>query len=756
MTQPKYDESVKSRFEDIKRDGPNIYTGLLENTDNSIDWGEADEIEIIHNRESITIKDNGKNGFGSIEALERFFTIGQKNEENVTEKTIGKYGKGGYKATISMGNRVEITTYFDGNEYTYGTSFIDMEEHNTMEPTMKMTVKKNESGEVGSKIKVLLRHEIGLIYNSEEAMRHFIRAYHNYGKDIKFSLKSTARNEILEFNPNEHSPYRNIQKERPYYVYYQEDGDKFIHNMNDTGDSVMEINAFILQERITNNKLLTGGAGSRKPGIDFYRCGRMCNTRYPIFNIGDVGHNITAGQMRGMRCHIICKFVDTNISDLMSMDDYIGVTTVKDIYEDDRMNQALIEILEEISKDTSLMYETLISDQKNSFNKHISTIGKTITNMSKMEDDILLEDTYPLKETYDDLANYTTFQVYYFDTDKLQFVYCKSKVEAKAKSSSGEGTKCTKSNAIYKNIRDNIIPSIKKLQEKKNTLEEKEIKIQEIMVEHTINRKEAKLKYVENLRKLNAEAAEERRKKHLDNLLNNAYANHQSTNYDEAIRLYEEYVETKDGECDEITSLIETIKEEQVCNLKEGINIEIENKNYDIAMEYTHDIIDIDESYTEEIEQIQDNINTLNIKNKCDTAEETEKNGQYDISIKIYQTLLDEYDFNEEENKEIETKMRTVEKSAIQSYENEIEKSIGIDSFKKAKEYSACIEEINPEKADEMVKRIEESEKVYETRIKKITTKDVDNLYKNIMKECKTDEDIQKIFKDLGHFHNKK
>ena len=51
MTQTNHNESVQSRFEDIKRDGPNIYTGLLENIDNSIDWGGANEIEIIHNRE---------------------------------------------------------------------------------------------------------------------------------------------------------------------------------------------------------------------------------------------------------------------------------------------------------------------------------------------------------------------------------------------------------------------------------------------------------------------------------------------------------------------------------------------------------------------------------------------------------------------------------------------------------------------------------------------------------------------------------
>ena len=41
MINNQHNETVQSRFDDIKRDGPNIYTGLLENIDNSIAIREA-------------------------------------------------------------------------------------------------------------------------------------------------------------------------------------------------------------------------------------------------------------------------------------------------------------------------------------------------------------------------------------------------------------------------------------------------------------------------------------------------------------------------------------------------------------------------------------------------------------------------------------------------------------------------------------------------------------------------------------------
>jgi len=109
-----YNEPFTSRVDDIRRDGPSIYTSVLELIDNSLGWGNASDIYVNFDsdRMELNIKDNGKNGFGTIESLHRFFSLGKTNE-NITEITIGKYGKGGYKATINNGDSVLIRTYFD-------------------------------------------------------------------------------------------------------------------------------------------------------------------------------------------------------------------------------------------------------------------------------------------------------------------------------------------------------------------------------------------------------------------------------------------------------------------------------------------------------------------------------------------------------------------------------------------------------------------------------------------------------------------
>ena len=81
-----YTETVKSRFDDIIKDGPNIYTALLEIIDNMIDWGKADSITIQYlkncpdkSRPLIILKDNGPNGFNTEESIHRLFQLGKTN-----------------------------------------------------------------------------------------------------------------------------------------------------------------------------------------------------------------------------------------------------------------------------------------------------------------------------------------------------------------------------------------------------------------------------------------------------------------------------------------------------------------------------------------------------------------------------------------------------------------------------------------------------------------------------------------------------
>ena len=480
----------------------------------------------------------------------------------------------------------------------------------------------------------------------------------------------------------------------------------------------------------------------------------MCNTRYPIFNIGEVGVKLTEGQMRGMRCHIICKFNDTKLTDLLSMDDSVGVTTVKDIYEDDRMDKSLIEILEEISKDNSSMYEALISAQKDKFNENITNIEKELQDMKKMADDILLDNKYDLNKVYEDLNNYILYQAYYFDSNKLEFKYCKSKEETKKKVKSGEGTKCTKNNAIYKNILHTIIPLITQLQKKKKALAVKEEELQEIMKKYNLVREEAKIKYVELLQKKNADIAEEKRKKHLENLLNNAKSFHQAKEYGQAVNLYKTYIETKDGECNEINELIEKITEEQVCNLRKELKIELENKNYNRAIDYTEELIDVDENLFEEMDKLQDEINNLKIKAKEGHAEEKIKDNKYGEALKLYESILSECTLTKNEMCTINDKMKEIEGLKVKSYVEKVDEYISVNDFKKAKKYSGYICKIDPEEGDKINKRIEENEGLHETRMKSITIKDIDNIYQVIMRNCTTDKDIQKFYKVLEYYHN--
>ena len=118
-----FSETIRSRFDDIIKDGPNIYTGINEIIDNMIDWGKADTISIEYikscgdkSRPLIIVKDNGPNGFHSEESIKRLFQLGQTNEGR-SEQTIGKHGKGGYKAIIAISDIFELTTFIDGREY---------------------------------------------------------------------------------------------------------------------------------------------------------------------------------------------------------------------------------------------------------------------------------------------------------------------------------------------------------------------------------------------------------------------------------------------------------------------------------------------------------------------------------------------------------------------------------------------------------------------------------------------------------------
>ena len=299
-----YGETVKSRFDDIIKDGPNIYTGILEITDNMIGWGDADHIMIkyikncpVMSRPYIEVTDNSDLDLETMKVLKDLFRLGKKNK-NATENTIGKFGKGGYKAVIAMADMFELITYIGDKKYTCGTNFRAMESENTWKPTKPLEISENNERQHGSTFKIYFTFNVqsSMTFNLEELKRHIIRAYHDNPKKVDFTLRSDS--DKINFKPNDYCPYSEYVSEKTYYIYFTGDKDKaFMVSEEEKDNPYAIIKSYILKQTITKNQYL-GREGNKAPGIDFYRNNRLCNTRYPISKIGEVGDRLQKGTMR--------------------------------------------------------------------------------------------------------------------------------------------------------------------------------------------------------------------------------------------------------------------------------------------------------------------------------------------------------------------------------------------------------------------------------------------------------------------------
>jgi hypothetical protein len=488
-----YEETVKSRFDDIIKDGPNLNTGILEITDNMIGWGNADLIIVkyikncpVMSRPYIEITDNSKLGFGDSESIGRFFRLGKKNK-NTTENTIGKYGKGGYKAVIAMADIFELTTNIQGKKYICGTNFRKMEYENTWQPTIPLKISENNDGDQGSTFKIYFTFNIqsSMTFNLEELKRHIIRAYHNNPKPVQFKFISDSDED--SFKPNDYSPYSENVSEKTKYIYFTGDKDEaFVVSEEEKYNPYAVVKSYILKETITKNPYL-GREGNKSPGIDFYRNNRLCNTRYPISKIGNVADLIQKGQMRGKRCHITVNFTDKKVSETRSFDDCIGVTTVKDIYEDDRMEGSIIKILENIAKECAYDYEVYTNKQKDGINDYMKDIQKYVKSL--YNDELYLNDNL-LDRYAEEMDKFTEYKIYYYDEEYDQIRFAKNKLEVKEQKINGE--KPHRSNSQIIISAKGVLQEIKKAQKIKKQVIVKKNRIQEIMKEKGLDEKDAK------------------------------------------------------------------------------------------------------------------------------------------------------------------------------------------------------------------------------------------------------------------------
>lgn len=511
-----YEETIKSRFDDIIKDGPSINTGLLELTDNMIDWGDAENIIVKYvkscpliSRPYIELSDDSELGFGDVESIGRFFRLGKTNKK-ATDTTIGKYGKGGYKAVIAMSDMFELITHIGDKTYTCGTNFRQMERKNTWEPTLPLISKKND-GNHGSTFKIYFtfNSQSSMTFNMEELKRHIIRGYHDHPKFVQFTFISDDSEDI--FAPNNYSPYSENISVKTKYIYPSGNKDEmFLVSDEEKDNSHAVVKSYILKKTITKNQFL-GREGNKVPGIDFYRNTRMCNTRYPISKIGNVGDLLQRGQMRGKRCHITVHFTDKKVSETKSFDDCIGVTTVKDIYEDDRMDSSLIKILENVAEECASDYEEYTKKQKEGINDYMEDIKKYVKNLNN--DEKFLKDNL-LDRYHDEVNNFTEYKLYYYDDNDDQIKFAKSKEEVKEQKKNGYKT--YRSNSQIISSAEWNLQEIKKAKLIKKHVLAKKKRIQDIMKEKDLYETDAEeiYKQEKELEKLEKQKEmDERRRK---------------------------------------------------------------------------------------------------------------------------------------------------------------------------------------------------------------------------------------------------
>lgn len=491
-----YEETVESRFDDIIKDGPSIDTGVLEITDNMIGWGDADHITIKYvencpeiSRPYIEISDNSKIGFGDLESIGRFFRLGKRNKK-ATETTIGKYGKGGYKAVIAMSDMFKLTTHIENKTCTCGTNFRKMEKENTWEPTTPLKISDNPDNLTGSTFRIYFtfNSQSSMTFSLDDLKRHVIRGYHDIPKTVTFTFKSDKEEYI--FTPNDYSPYNEYVSKKTKYVYFKGDRDElFVVSKDQKDNPFAVIDSYILKKTITKN-LYLGREGLKVPGIDFYRNGRMCNTRYPISKVGGVGNLLQKGQMRGKRCHITVHFTDKKVGVSTSFDNCIGVTTVKDIYEDDRMEPSLIKILESVSKECADDYEDYTEKQKDGINDYMDTIQKYTNTLNS--DDKFIDDKV-LDNYHREMDNFTQFKIEYYDENDDQIKFASNKEEVKEQKV--EGNKPHRSNSQIINTANRVLQLIKRKQVIKKDVIAKKERIEKIMAEKGLDESQARLIY---------------------------------------------------------------------------------------------------------------------------------------------------------------------------------------------------------------------------------------------------------------------
>ena len=418
-------ETFSSRVEDIRRDSSNIYVQLFELIENALEWGGADNLTIKVRENSIIITDNGPNGFGSLEALCRYFKLGERNSK-FTENTIGKFGKGGYKACITLSSKLVIKTTIDGVRYKVTADFNTMIDNNSWETS---PIEPIEEDVMGTSIELTTRN----VYEGQIALKQFrrniIRTYYKIfiGKTIYLDLPNGNQDTIIigEDKPIQTSDIR------------EKTINKIVYNKRNQEYKTVDIHSYELEkddievgtiESIVLKRLLRGMEYlGDKPGIDIFRNGRCLTIENPIDHIRnkdgvDVKSRLGGGMMRGAKCYIILNYSDKKLNDTSKrVDDDMAASTQKEFTCSDKMNPSLVELILNTSEECNKRYEELTGKDKTEIIKYATLIKGKINNLDNLSIDDKVNFKNELVELKDGIEKFKDFKSFHKDGDKFKF-----------------------------------------------------------------------------------------------------------------------------------------------------------------------------------------------------------------------------------------------------------------------------------------------------------------------------------------------
>ena len=236
--------------------------------------------------------------------------------------------------------------------------------------------------------------------------------------------------------------------------------------------------------------------------------------------------------MRGGRCHMQFIYTDERLTDSRSMDDELGLSTWKEINENNKeISESLLDILESKALEINNIYEVYVNEKKSSFGNHIINELNNLNNSPNILAELanvpstapnLLEYREDINNKYIEYTKFKNFKTWYYDLETSTYKYSDSKASVK-KDKETKDANTVRSNSsnfkafikmfdileIIKVAIDNIIKNNKIIEDmmvrhgttREGAIQRIEIETEIRSVDNTISFKENLIKYNEYIAK---------------------------------------------------------------------------------------------------------------------------------------------------------------------------------------------------------------------------------------------------------------